>query len=161
MVHTHTHACPNTNTQTQSRKQSYGITKVTRIMVKGSLMPLVLGNWRVFRDSLAKTSIILSAVPLSRLFCSYPLSMWIQWLFLVASAYSLGQWGDQAALGMNIWINSSREEIVWQWVLTEEQSSQQSFSYFIHEHQALGICFDAKKLHQVEDVTTVKYPARK
>lgn len=93
-------------------------------------MPLVLGNWRAFGDSLAKTSIILSSVPLSRLFWSCPLSMWIQWLFLGASAYSLGQWGDRAALGMNIWINSSHEETVWQWVLTEEQSLQQSFNYF-------------------------------
>lgn len=71
-------------------------------MVKGSLMPLVLGNWREFRVSLAKTSIILSVVPLSRLFWLYPLSVWIQWLFLVASSYSLGWRGDRAALGMNI-----------------------------------------------------------
>lgn len=74
-------------------------------------MPLVLGNWRVFGDSLAKTS-IMSSVPLSRLFWWCPLSVWIRRLFLVASAYSLGQWGDRDALGMNIWIDSSHEETV-------------------------------------------------
>lgn len=66
-THTHTHLPKHKHTVTQSLKQSCGITKVTRVLVKGSLMPLVLGNWRV-GDSLAKTSIILSSVPLSRLF---------------------------------------------------------------------------------------------
>lgn len=90
----HTHKC----TGTQSLKQSYGITKVTHVLVKGSLMPLVLGNLRAFGDSLVKTSIILSSVPHSRLFWSCPLSMWIQWLFLVASAYSLGAVRGQGCL---------------------------------------------------------------
>lgn len=53
------------HTDTQCLKLSYSVSKVTYVMEKGSLMPLVLGNWRVLRDSLAKTSIILSAVPLS------------------------------------------------------------------------------------------------
>lgn len=58
----------------------------------------------------------LSVVPISRLSWSYSLSMWIHWLFLVASAYSL-------------WIYSSREGSVWQWLLTDEQSLQRSFTY--------------------------------
>lgn len=86
----------------KSLKQSCGITEVTCVVVTGSLMPLVPGNQRAFGDPLAKTRIILSRVPpCTRLFCSCPISMWIPWLFLVASAYSLGQWGDRAAPGMN------------------------------------------------------------
>lgn len=64
--HTQTHTCKHRDTK--SLKPSYGITIVTRVMVKRSLMPLVLGNWREFGLSLAKTSIILSVVPLSWLF---------------------------------------------------------------------------------------------
>ena len=66
-THTHTHKhtlAPNTNTQThKGLKQSYGITKVTCVLVGESLTTLVLGNLRALRDSLAKTSIILSSVP--------------------------------------------------------------------------------------------------
>lgn len=116
-AHTQTHR------NTQRPKLSYSVRKVTCVMEKGSLLPLVLGNWRVLRDSLAKTSIILSAVPLSWLFRSRPVSMRTQWLYLVATAYSWGKWGDRAAPGMNIWINSSREA-VWHRVHTEKQSLQ-------------------------------------
>lgn len=122
-THTHIHSSGQKHTDTQCLKLSYSVGKVTYVMEKGSLMPLVLGNWRVLGDSLAKTSIILSAVPLSWLFWSRPVSMRIQWLYLVATAYSWGKWGDRAAPGMNIWINSSREA-VWHWVHTEKQRLQ-------------------------------------
>lgn len=87
--------------------------------------------------------------------------MWIQWLFfLVASAYSLGQWGDRAARGMNTWINSSREETVWQWVLTEGQSWRQSFNHFVHNNKQLGVCFNAESFIRWEMLlNTVKYIA--
>lgn len=122
-AHTHIHSSGQKHTNTQWPKLSYSVSKVTYVMEKGSLTPLVLGNWRVLRDSLAKTSIILSAVPLGWLFWSRPVSMRTQWLYLVATAYSWGKWGDRAAPGMNIWINSSREA-VWHWVHTEKQSLQ-------------------------------------
>lgn len=138
MVRAHTHTHLPKHKQTPSFKQSYG---VTLVIVKGSLAPLVLGNWRAFGDSLAKTSIISSLAPFSRLFWSYPFSMWIQWLFLVVSAYSLGPWGDMVALGMNIWINSWREEIVLLWVLTEEQSLQQSFNCFVPQTPSIRCVF--------------------
>lgn len=75
MVHTHTHTHTVALMQTHrhtSLKQSFGFTKVTHVLVKGSLMSLVLGNLRAFGDLLAKTSIILSSVPLNRLFYSCP-----------------------------------------------------------------------------------------
>lgn len=59
-------------------------------------MPLVLGNWRKFRVSLAKTSIILSAVPsVNDGGCS-------QCGVGGLVAYSSGWQGDRAAHGMNI-----------------------------------------------------------
>lgn len=61
-THTHTHR------DTKSLKRAYGITTVTCVIVNGSLMPLVLGNRMEFELSLAKTSVILSVLPLSWLF---------------------------------------------------------------------------------------------
>lgn len=63
MVLTHTRI--NTNTAIQSLEHSCGITEVTCVMVKGSLMLLVQGNWRALGDPLAKKSIFLSFVPIS------------------------------------------------------------------------------------------------
>lgn len=63
---THTHTCKHRDTK--SLKQCYGITILTCVIVNGSLMPLVLGNRMEFELSLAKTSVILSVVPLSWLF---------------------------------------------------------------------------------------------
>lgn len=92
--------------------------------------------------------------PFSRLFRSCPPSLWIWWLFLVASAYSLGQWGDRAALGMNKWINSSHEENVWH--LQGKPSSQQSFNY-VTTPRVIYCLFVwlLKKLHQVRNVNGI------
>lgn len=117
-------------------------------------MLLELGNWRAFGDSLAKTSIILSSVPLSRLFWSCPISMWIQWLFLVASAYSLGQWGDSAALGMNIWINSSREETVTAGPYRGTKLTAK-FQLFCTGTPTAGVCFDAESFISMNKIRPV------
>lgn len=57
-----THARRRALSDTQSLEQGYSITIVTCVMVKGSLMPLVLGNCGAFGVTLAKTTIILSVV---------------------------------------------------------------------------------------------------
>lgn len=62
MKHTRT---PALKRNPQSSKQSSSISKESCVMIKGSLMSLVLGNWTGFGDSLVKTSFVLSAAALS------------------------------------------------------------------------------------------------
>lgn len=76
---------------TKSPERSYGVGEVTRVTVEGSLMPLASGNYGASGDWLAKTSVFMSAVALGGVFRACRVSVWIQRLFLVASASSLGE----------------------------------------------------------------------
>lgn len=115
------------HTDAQSLKLSYSITKAKRVLVKGSLMPLVVGNWSVFGDSLAKTSIILSSVHFSWLFWSCLISMWIHRLFFTSiclqfraargrgrprhefmNKHFMWQWSSMNSQPSGVWFNSGR-----------------------------------------------------